>query len=436
SKQRLISVRVCAARVYVVASWSVSVMIETFKQKAQKASAAASAAVKQGVDAAKSAMGSDPPTRHGQARADPESLAQLCAMGFPRPQAEAALQQVGGQDTEAAIAFLCQQHGQTEPAGSRAGDSESPSTRLVPTFRLDDDGERYSPSQWVEVHSMSGGAAARALNGEVGQIVSYVSEQERFLVDFAGQPRLLRAANLREASGAVKAKATVQATVKSARSSMKDAKRRAEAFFGGGTASSRPSGAQPRASAAPDPPQGHVLGFSAGAPADPPSRRAALEAAERRLAEARARNSGTMEDYRRWQREQIEAGQGQPLAAPAAAHAGARRGIATRVIGEERAPAARAAPAAEDEEEDLQRALEASLAPAGAAAPAAPGPPREEAGGAQEARPRGSAAACAAAAAAEEERSAGSWLVSWRSAGGRSNGSARSGLRSRTSWSS
>lgn len=339
-------------------------MFGALKEKAQKASAAASAAVKQKVEAAKGAMSSDSSSK---VKVDPTSLAQLCGMGFTKPQAEAALARVGGQDVEAAIALHC--HREDEVATAKQGSSEAQHQPLLAGGAGVSAELLFALGQSVEVHSMGEGQAAKKLNGKVGQVISYAEEQGRFLVDFAGEPKLIRAENLREVSAAVKAKAQMQASLKSAKASMNDAKQRAEAFFGKSSGSRASSSTQPAAAAAHGLSEGRTLGSSTGAPTDPSARRAALEAAERRLAEARARNSGTMEDYRRWQREQLDAQRGAPRAPQG-------RPMNTIPIGE---PVLQRSPdeARGDEEEDLQRALEASLvaskevSPAAAAAAAA-----------------------------------------------------------------
>lgn len=92
-----------------------------------------------------------------------------------------------------------------------------------------------------------------------------------------------------ESGKPVPASAKIQARM---RASMKDVRRKAETLLG--KAASSAGFAEMDEAETPSSPSVNLAA----------QRRAAAEAAERRLAEARARNAGTMEDWRRWRQEQ------------------------------------------------------------------------------------------------------------------------------------
>ncbi|CAE8713045.1 unnamed protein product, partial [Polarella glacialis] len=93
----------------------------------------------------------------------------------------------------------------------------------------------------------------------------------------------------------------------------------------------------------------------------------ALEAAERRLADARVRNAGTMEDWRRWRQEQnlTEAKRTPSTSAPAprAAFSSAPPRNLPSVADSPQPDVQRELSTDDDEAEDLQRALAASMGP-------------------------------------------------------------------------
>ncbi|CAE8634557.1 unnamed protein product, partial [Polarella glacialis] len=95
----------------------------------------------------------------------------------------------------------------------------------------------------------------------------------------------------------------------------------------------------------------------------------ALEAAERRLADARVRNAGTMEDWRRWRQEQnlTEAKQTPSTSAPApsAAFSSAPPRNLPSAADSPQPDVQRELSTDDDEAEDLQRALAASMASSG-----------------------------------------------------------------------
>mmetsp|Transcript_135478 Transcript_135478/g.270317 ORF Transcript_135478/g.270317 Transcript_135478/m.270317 type:complete len:477 (+) Transcript_135478:124-1554(+) len=83
-------------------------MLNSVKDKAVTAAAAASAAAKQGVDAAKASLGGVASATSQRGTVDSNAAEALVAMGFVRSDAEQALMQVGGSNIGAAAALLCE----------------------------------------------------------------------------------------------------------------------------------------------------------------------------------------------------------------------------------------------------------------------------------------------------------------------------------------
>eukprot|EP00931_Biecheleriopsis_adriatica_P110982 TRINITY_DN8531_c0_g2_i1.p1 TRINITY_DN8531_c0_g2~~TRINITY_DN8531_c0_g2_i1.p1 ORF type:complete len:759 (+),score=292.12 TRINITY_DN8531_c0_g2_i1:33-2309(+) len=254
---------------------------------------------------------------------------QLEAMGFEKDLAEVALVQAAG-DVVAASSLLC---GEAPPRDRPA----APQASLVPSsIRA---GDRV---QIVGLTSASGAA----LNGSIGRVVDRHQEvfsNGRVLIEVNGQPKMIKVENLQKVSAQqASSGSSMQAQAKA---TFMDVKRRAEALFGRSQSSS--SEVQAVQSAG---------GARGRTPAD---RQAALQAAERRLAEARARNAGTMDDWRRYRAEQAQRERAQRKAVPAPSQSEQPGGAQPLS-----ATAAAAVEVEADEEEDLQRALAASMAEA------------------------------------------------------------------------
>eukprot|EP00928_Gymnodinium_smaydae_P022607 TRINITY_DN18931_c0_g2_i1.p1 TRINITY_DN18931_c0_g2~~TRINITY_DN18931_c0_g2_i1.p1 ORF type:complete len:843 (+),score=165.16 TRINITY_DN18931_c0_g2_i1:50-2578(+) len=304
-------------------------MFGAMRQKAEKAAAAASAAAVRGMDAAKAAKGKlstvagDSRQALTQGSVSTESVAQLEAMGFSRHEAEAALRMVGGQDVEAASSYLC---------------DDSFRAALQP----------FGIGSMVEVHGLTS-AAGHSLNGRTGRVLEYVESSGRLLVDINGEQKLLRVENLKKTSSSDTMQKQMRASFQGAKASMQDVKRRAEAFLGKPSKSSN-SSLSDEASGM----RGVQAPVSTAA-----QRRAVAEAAERRLAEARARNAGTMDDWRRWRAEQARVTVHRPAASAERHEVTSSRSspVSAQMQG---TPQARAEIDA-DEDEDLQRALAASM---------------------------------------------------------------------------
>eukprot|EP00747_Dinoflagellata_sp_TGD_P094424 gnl/TRDRNA2_/TRDRNA2_166107_c1_seq1.p1 gnl/TRDRNA2_/TRDRNA2_166107_c1~~gnl/TRDRNA2_/TRDRNA2_166107_c1_seq1.p1 ORF type:complete len:796 (-),score=226.64 gnl/TRDRNA2_/TRDRNA2_166107_c1_seq1:45-2192(-) len=234
---------------------------------------------------------------------------------------------------------------------------------------------------WVEVHGLQS-SVGQLLNGRVGQVVGQDINAGRITVDLGGEIKSMKPENLKKASAADVAQAQVKASLKSAKANVWDAKQRAEAFLKqrGYTSSSNKEEPSPATTASTSGATGdgvhRTVPTTAGSThtrmtreEQAAQRREAAQAAERRLAEARARNAGTMEDWRRYRREQAGAAGAGELARKAAQASQAAQEVSTPPVKSDSMAAATRQPTAnnevgEDEDADLQRALEASLASA------------------------------------------------------------------------
>lgn len=312
-----------------------------------------------------------------------ETLRQMADMGVPRAEAAAALEATGG-DVEAAIALLYADDGPANTGvadagllpGRRAivvGLQRSPELNgIVVTLEHFDPGEgrwrvrfpdggaralrptnldalkvvttasgresqdgfelpvealAIKSGVWVKIHGLRS-EAGKSLNGKIGQVIELDSASGRILVDVNDEAKLLKAENLKKASTSDEVQAQMKASMRSAKASAQDMKRKAEAFMKAGTTSKKDDATAPLTESRmysqsstwpppqePQPSSGPADVGSAASRAE--ARRATAEAAERRLAEARARNAGTMDDWRRMR-------SGQPAGAPARSTGAAR----------------------------------------------------------------------------------------------------------------
>eukprot|EP00927_Polykrikos_kofoidii_P011713 TRINITY_DN15000_c0_g1_i1.p1 TRINITY_DN15000_c0_g1~~TRINITY_DN15000_c0_g1_i1.p1 ORF type:complete len:795 (+),score=266.59 TRINITY_DN15000_c0_g1_i1:117-2501(+) len=335
-------------------------MLKGMKERAQKASAAAAKGIAAGKATIEAKLNtSRPRTSSGSTTdgipsmdaADPKAVAQLGSMGFAADDAAAALMAAGG-DVAGATAILC--GGAT---GLNAGEAAPP----APTFEA---GTR------VRIHGLK---QAPELNGIVATVESCDTESmavaaggpPRCTVELPnGEQRRLRLENLEYVPVSTSTIASQSSTMHDKmKASYKDIKRRAEAIVNKVTTSgSGASGSVSAGGGRTSSPYARMqeTPVDANEARNSAARRVAVAgAAERRLAEARARNAGTMEDWRRWRAEQAL----QPQRAAAARRRAAPAGQGAAVGGMTRAASDRQEEmnAAWAEEQDLQRALEASL---------------------------------------------------------------------------
>mmetsp|Transcript_57264 Transcript_57264/g.125394 ORF Transcript_57264/g.125394 Transcript_57264/m.125394 type:complete len:555 (-) Transcript_57264:1138-2802(-) len=287
-----------------------------------------------------------------------QALQQLVAMGFDAKQAERALAEVGGEDIELASSLLL------ETVGSSSS-SRSPG---------------FSPGSLVKISGVTANDGLTDLNGCCGRIIKFDSGRERYLVDLGKDHRvLIKGEHLSEAppgsevTGSSPKRSSTLSSLDVAKNSMWEAKRKAETLLKKamttttGPSTSPPGGHHPSA-----PPVGHAP-LPPGATHE--QRRAVAQAAEARLAAAQQRNAGTMDEWRRQGRQQW-------LAQQQAERRGAAGGSPTPISSSAPSAAAAAAAAAprpglpptasaylrqggsqqiEDEDDELQRAINASL---------------------------------------------------------------------------
>eukprot|EP00930_Biecheleria_cincta_P034954 TRINITY_DN2408_c0_g1_i1.p1 TRINITY_DN2408_c0_g1~~TRINITY_DN2408_c0_g1_i1.p1 ORF type:complete len:861 (-),score=272.71 TRINITY_DN2408_c0_g1_i1:127-2640(-) len=304
------------------------------------------------------------------AKGNPQFLAgveQLQSMGFAKDLAEVALGQTRG-DVFAASSLLLGED-MSSPPGSPSKQAETFSSKAL------DDSVTAEVTEFVRgdrvvVHSLTG-SHAKALNGCQGRVLDTKDDfcKGRILIEVDGMPKLLKAENLRKAPPAMSMQSQAKASYDSAKATLLSVKRRAEAMFytkSTGSASSPNSQAGFNASSTSAYNKAHEHPAADGS--------LSLQAAERRLQEARSRNAGTMDDWRRYRLEQEMARRTGPTRSarvpttnPVAQHQTDAEDNLSELRRERDA----------DEEEDLQRALVASMAPASTATEAATGADQE-----------------------------------------------------------
>jgi len=261
-----------------------------------KATAAANSAYKAAGEAAKQGkakMDSTMNKSSNKKTPNPDDVAQLQGMGFSADEASAALIQTGG-DVQAAIAVLCE-----EPAARAAQPARAPpvASEYQPGVRVRLKGLQRDPG----LNGKQG--VLEKLDDEVAAAVE--GKVTRWTVRMGDGTQLrLKPENLEVATKKVSTSDKMMSSLKSGQASMLDTKRRAEAYFSGNKMSSSSTAPPPVTSTSSTQRSSGATSESAEFWPPPRStdaaRRANAEAAERRLTDARARNAGTMEDWRRW----------------------------------------------------------------------------------------------------------------------------------------
>lgn len=347
-------------------------MFSNFADKFQKNFNAVSNAAKQKADEAKKQFGNVSRGASGSTAGgptatsvmvDPDGVKQLVAMGFREEQAYQALAEVGGDDVEAAAAFLCGEAGMPGGAAFGAG-------------------------SWVEVTGWTDGPGP-SIEGQRGRVVKFDQQKDRYLVELGGTHKfLVKAEHLIPASapeggtiggtrgGTIapppppSSSSSSTAMMDKAKNSVQQMRQKAEAML----KQSSPKNQSGKSAPFEDP---RLLQNSESLTPEERlrQRRAVAEAAQKRLEGTRARNAGTMEEWRRAQRERQ---MGSGLAQAQRGGSGGRgEGGPTFQRRQDPGPApttrelaqarmAREAQAGDDsqiesEEMQLQRALEASM---------------------------------------------------------------------------